>query len=73
MGKLEKFVEFAKALPDAQRADVEKLLEDVVDRYSSSSLLTPEQEAENRRRFASKDRKAVLLSEIEAILGHKFS
>jgi len=39
MGKLEKFVEFAKALPDAQRADVEKLLEDVVDRYSSSSLL----------------------------------
>lgn len=73
MGKLEDFVAFAKSLPSEQRGDIEKLLEKVQSSYSQDSRLSPEQEAENRRRFADPNPEYADIEEVEKIFGRKFT
>lgn len=69
---LEEFVSFAKDLPDGRLKDVEAALLTIMSSYGDNeSLLTPEQEAENHRRFAQASRTYAKTSDVEKLLGRK--
>jgi len=71
MTVLQKFLTFAENLPAGKAKDVGAALLTIMSSYENESLLTPEQEAENRRRFSIKNRKYAKTSEVEELLGRK--
>jgi len=72
MTTIEKFVEFAQTLSGKDRADVEAVLDSMMLSHSNQSLLTPEQEEENNRRFADPNPQYATREEMTAIFGKPF-
>jgi len=72
MTVLQKFVTFAENLPSGRVKDLEAALLTIMSSYETEdSLLTPEQEAENLRRFSIKNRKYAQTADVEKLLGRK--
>jgi hypothetical protein len=69
MGILQEFIAFAETLEGDKRDDVENVLRQIISSYSEDSLLTPEQQAEDDRRFNDPNPKYATQSEVNAVCG----
>jgi len=75
MTKLEHFFERAMALPDDRKKDLEACLEKLEPAFFAPPEdweLSPEQEAELRRRLADPNPKMASRKDVEAFFGRKF-
>lgn len=71
MSIIQNFVEFSKTLDATAKADVEKALLQLMQRHAQHWDLSPEQEADLKRRLADPNNTIVPHEEVEALLGMK--
>jgi len=69
MGILQKFVTFAEGLGAEEREHLENMLHHFMTSHGADVTLTPEQEAEDDRRFNDSNPKYATQAEIDAVCG----
>lgn len=69
MGIIQEFVAFAETLEGQRRADIETVMRRMMEMYSSPDMLTPEQQAEDDRRFSDPNPKYATQDQIDATCG----